>query len=223
MFFDFHVHGNEKLAKEAKRLGYDGICIVCYSDEYHQDRDSIRKNSGIKSGIEIIAENPDDLKKKIQKFRRRADILMVHGGNIKINRTACEDPRIDIIIHPYRNRRDCGINHVLAKEAAKNAVAVEININYILKSRSSLRSKVLSQFMQILKLQRKFKFPLIITSGAHSIYDLRTPRDIIALTSCFGMTEEEANDGLSKTPITIIKKSKMRKDLIVSGVRIIRG
>ncbi len=219
MFFDFHVHGNEKLAKEAKRLGYEGICLVRYSDEYHQ---AIKKNSGAKTGVEIIAENSDDLKKKIRKFRRKVDILLVHGGNIKINRTACEDPRIDIIAHPYRNRRDCGINHVLAKEAAENGVAVEININYILKFRSSLRSKVLNQFRQILKLQRKFKFPLIITSGAHSIYDLRAPRDIIALTSCFGMAEEEANDGLSKTPITIMEKSKVRKDYIVNGVRVIR-
>lgn len=224
LFFDLHVH-DIRLADEAKRLGYSGVSIIHYlKNQDHAKLDNIRKiepDFSIFSGIEIFAKNPEDLKKRIQKFRDKVDVLMVNGGNVKINRAACEDPRVDILTHPYKNRRDSGINHITAKKASQNDVAIELSINSIIKTRLSGRAKILSQFRQILKLQRKFGFPLIITSNAHSIYDLRTPGDIIAFAGCFGMTSDEIRDSLSKNPLNIIERSKIRKNVIVKGARTI--
>ena len=222
MFFDFHVH-NIQLADEAKRLGYNGIAIIQSSKNYNkQDNiDQSNPDFNIFSGVEIYAKNPEDLRKKVQKFREHSDVVIVNGGDLKINRAACEDPRVDILAHPYKNRRDSGINHILAKKASENNVAVELSINQVIKTRLSFRAKILSQFRQILKLQRKFKFPLIITSNAYSIYDLRTPEDIIAFAGCLEMAPDEIMSSLSKNPMNIIKRSKIRKNVIVKGARII--
>ncbi|MGB9978286.1 ribonuclease P protein component 3 [Methanobacterium sp.] len=222
MFFDFHVH-NIQLADEAKRLGYNGIAFIQSSRNYNKS-DNIthaKDNFNIWSGVEIYAKNPDDLRKKVQKFREHDDIIIVNGGDIKVNRAACEDPRVDILAHPYKNRRDSGINHILAKKASENNVAIELSINSIIKARLSLRAKILSHFRQILKLQRKFKFPLIITSNAYSIYDLRTPEDIIAFAGCLEMTHDEIISSLSKNPRDIIERSRIRKNIIVQGARTI--
>ncbi len=225
MFFDFHIHGDIQLAKEAKRLGYNGVALIQssknYSKEDLNDVTEIEDDFKIFQGIEIFAKNPDDLKKKVQKFRPKVDVLIVNGGNIKINRAACENPRVDILTHPYKNRRDSGINHILAKKASENEVAIELSINSMIKTRSSVRVKTLSQFRQIMKLQRKFKFPLIIASNAHSIYDLRTPKDIITLAKCLEMTSTEAENSLSQIPINIIERNKIRKNIIVKGVKIV--
>ncbi len=221
MFFDFHVH-NSQLAEEAKRLGYNGIALIQSSRNYNKPDDiNPQDDFSIWTGVEIYAKNPDDLRKKVQKFRERSDVVIVNGGDIKINRAACEDPRVDILAHPYKNRRDSGINHVLAKEASQNNVAIELSINPMIKTRLSLRAKILSQFRQILKLQRKFKFPLIITSNAYSLYDLRTPEDIIAFAGCLEMTHDEIISSLSKNPADIIKRSRIRKNVIVQGARTI--
>lgn len=221
MFFDFHVH-NSQLAHEAKRLGYNGIALIQSSKNYNKtDIHPIEDDFKVFSGVEIYAKNPEDLRKKVQKFRESNNVLIVNGGDIKINRAACEDPRVDILAHPYKNRRDSGINHILAKKASENNVAIELSINQIIKTRLSLRAKILSQFRQILKLQRKFKFPLIITSNAYSIYDLRTPEDIIAFAGCLEMTHTEIINSLSKNPMDIIERSKIRKNVIVKGARII--
>ena len=221
MFFDFHVH-NTQLAGEAKRLGYSGIALIQSSKNYNKpDTINPHEDFSIWNGVEIYAKNPDDLRKKVQKFRERSDVLIVNGGDLKINRAACEDPRVDILAHPYKNRRDSGINHVLAKKASENNVAIELSINPMIKTRLSLRAKILSQFRQILKLQRKFKFPLIITSNAYSLYDLRTPEDIIAFASCLEMTHDEIISSLSKNPADIIKRSSIRKNVIVQGARTI--
>lgn len=233
LFFDFHVNENIKLVEEAERLGYAGVATFKEErpgkpggDQSNNDVDvyeTIKQIHSIKlyKGMIIRAKNPEDMKRKVSKFRKKVDVIMVQGGNQKINRAASEDPRVDIISQPYFKRKDCGINHVIGKKAAENEVATELNIRYLSRTSSHLQYKVLAQFREILKLQRKFGFPVIITSDARSIYDLHTPQDIIALTRCFGMEREEAISALSEIPQKIIDRSNLRNKVIVEGVKII--
>jgi len=228
LFFDFHVHESQELVDEVERLGYTGVVTFKHEEnknkDYSDDLISLRKDSSfqIRWGVMIYSNNIEDLKRKIQKSRNEADVLMVYGGDLRINRAACENPRVDIISHPYRGRRDCGINHISARKAAENKVAVELNVRYLLRIRPQNRYKVLGYYREILKLQRKFNFPLIITSGAHSIFELHTPLDIIALTYCFGMNEEEASFALSETPRNIIERRDISSNVVVKGARIIK-
>ena len=129
--------------------------------------------------------------------------------------------RVDILSQPYRSRRDCGINHVLARKAAENSVAIEINLKILLKTNLRYRYRILSQFRHIIELQRKFKFPLIITCGATSKYDLITPQDITALSKCYQMTFEESFDAISKIPQEIIETNDVRNSFVVDGVRVV--
>nr|WP_243686991.1 RNase P subunit p30 family protein [Methanobacterium formicicum] len=147
---------------------------------------------------------------------------MVHGGDLQINRAAAEDPRVDILSHPYRTRLDSGINHVLAVKAAENRVAMELNLKYFLFTRPNQRYRVLNQFRQIMKLHRQYHVPVIITSDARSPYDLRHPLDVVALAACFGMTKEEAGDALSKTPQEIMERNEIRDEVIIPGVKLVK-
>lgn len=224
MFFDFHVNENLKLVEEAGRLGYAGLALFSPGEgpeEIDYDNLSQKYSIEVYKGILIQARNPEDMRQKVKKFRKNADVIMVRGGDQKINRAACEDIRVDILSKPYSNRRDCGINHVMAKKAALSGVAIELNIRHLTKTSSYLHYKVLAHFREILKLKRKFNFPIIITSDAQSIYDLHTPQDIMALSRCFGMNQEEAENSLSETPLKIIEKSNTRNRVIIDGVKII--
>ena len=225
IFFDLHVHGNMGIIKETERLGFTGIGITRYFEDYNskflmefQDL-TLNSNIILKKAVEIYCKNPQDLKKKVKKSRKKSDILIVKGGDLKINRAACEDKQVDILSQPYRSRRDMGINHVLARKAAENSVAIEINIKTLLKTSLRYRYRVISQFRHIIDLQRKFQFPLIITSGANTKYDLKTPLDILSLAKCFGMTFEECFKAISITPQNIIEKNNIRDKFIVEGVR----
>jgi ribonuclease P/MRP protein subunit RPP1 len=232
MFIDLHVHYYPGIVKDAGKMGYQGLVLAKSGEELSsncngnkerlEDYNHLVVNSGISifEGIEIRAKNPEDLKRKIQKFRKRADVLLVHGGDLKINRAAVEDARVDVLTHPYQGRRDSGFNHILAKKAAENNVAVEINIGYFLRNRNHRRQEILAQFRELLKLKSKFDFSLVITSGARSLYDLRSPLDLVALSSCFGMDKETALSALSKVPADIIRDNQLRHQLIASGVHI---
>lgn len=236
MFFDFHIHGGPELALDAGNIGYHGVGLTVYSRDcinkpetlknlrksisvLNEDKDD---HISIQICVEIEAKNQEDLKKQVQKFRKKADVILVHGGDLKINRAATEDPRVDILSHPYRSRFDSGINHVLAVKAAENSVAIEINLKYFLLTRPNQQYRVLNQFRQIMKLHRKYEVPVIITSDTSSFYGLRNPRDIMALAACFGMTTDEAFNALSKTPQEIIYRNKIRDDIIVPGARLVK-
>jgi len=232
MFFDLHIHANPELAINAQKMGYSGMALVLNPHDYGDkskifnniqrtiDRFHDDEKPNIKFAVEIDAKNPKDLKKQVGKFRKKVDVILVHGGDLKINRAATEDPRVDILSHPYRSRYDSGLNHVLAVKAAENKVSVEINLKYFLLTRPTQRYRVLSQFRQIMKLHRKYNVPVIITSDASSIYDLRHPKDVIALASCFGMTNDEAFHALSTVPQNILAKNEIRDQIIIPGVRL---
>jgi len=48
-----------------------------------------------------------------------------------------------------------------------------------------------------LKHARKYGLRMILTGDYYSIYDLRSPREIVAIGALFGMTAKEAVDAMS--------------------------
>lgn len=232
MYVDF-LQADEELVFEAERLGFDAVTLLLSLTDDHDYQDVLNElNSKIEglehqtgisiySGLEIVTKNSNNLRKRSRKLKKHVNFLLVHGGDSKINRVACESPQVDILCHPYLGRRDSGINHILGRKAAENKVCVEFNVHYLLKNSPYRRFRVLKYFRDIIFLARKIKFPFILTSHASSIYDLHTPQDMMALTHCWGLSEKEACTALSRAPQEIIRRSNMRNDYVAEGIRIL--
>ncbi len=210
-FFDLNVHAYpetdvpvEELLSVAKRYGFAGIAMTNHDDTMSENLVS----NSIFRGVEIRANSSSELKRKIKLHRGKVSLLAVHGGNAKINRAALEDSRVDILAHPCgeKGEGEGELNHVLVRYAAKNGVAIDFNLNAIIHSRRGDRARILLKMRENLKLVRKYKAPMILTSNARSIYDLRAPREMIALASLFGMRKEEATSALSDIPRGVIEK-----------------
>ena len=118
-------------------------------------------------GINIRDVNSNELRKTIRRNRDNTPYISAFGGDLKINRSACESYQVDVLSRPYFARRDSGMNHVLAKEAAKNNVAIELCFRDILKNHLKYRANVISHFKEILKFHRKYRFPLILTTDSN--------------------------------------------------------
>ena len=221
-FYDFNIHAApecenspEKLAEIASGYGYAGIAITNHTP--HPPRvPKTTDYAGIRiySGVEIVAKNPTHLMQMIRKHRGKACVLAVHGGDEKINRAAVESHDVDILSHPGER-----LNQVLMRFASVNRVAIEFNLDSIIKVRGRERVRALAEFRHNLKLARKYGAPMILTSNAQSIYDLRAPREMIALASVFGMTEEEAIGALSTVPGEIVSRGSDK--WIMEGVKIV--
>jgi len=236
-FYDLHVHSAfsegessiEQLASTAKLLGFRGICFA----EYYKGEEQIKKLAAEvqkireKVGIEVFlgfeANNSKELNILAGK-RKKFDVLLVHGGQVSLNREAVETPEVDILTHPEANRYDSGMNHVMMKFAAKNSVAIEINFREILMSSKKSRSSILQNIRTNIMLAKKFHAPLIISSGAVSHFELRDPQALASFTSQLGLSLPEANECISKIPEKIVRESEERRggEWIAPGVKIIK-
>jgi len=235
-FFDMHVHSAfsegestiEQIAERAKELGYSGICF----SEYFENRQQLERlkkeiaKAEKKSGVEILlgfeARNTRELK-KLSDMRRRAmfDVLLARGGDLKMNRAAVEAKEVDILTHPEHGRYDCGMNHVMAKLAKRNGVAVEINFREIMTTNKKTRSRILSSMRDNIALAKKYKMSIVLCSGAISHWEMKDPMCMISMANKLGLPLNAAKNGVSKVPNGIFEFVKKRKSdkWVMPGVR----
>ena len=249
-FYDLNLRGQNydddlALVKEANKFGWDYLNLnyshdnfekaIEYKDDLIEELSSVDFNQTYRSkktnfehaelsmGINILNANSNEIRKIINKYRNKSNYISCLGGDLKVNRSVCENRRIDVLSRPYYKRKDSGMNHVLAKEAQRNNVAIELCFRDILNNRLKYRARVISSFKEIMMFHRKFKFPLILTTDSKSIYHVRSTRDIAAFFRSIGFSDEEIYNGFYYYPKKIVDFNKERQDMIVKGVKLIDG
>lgn len=230
MFFDLNIRGNGfednmMLARQASSYGWDHVNFSYNQNDFADALDFKNDLQNELSGdisvdytLEIKSNNVNEIRKIALKFRNRASCISVVGGDLKVNRFALENVKIDVLSRPYLRRFDSGLNHVLAKEALKNNVAIELSFNDILRSYLSYRSKIISNFRDVYTLYRKYGFSLILSSGAESIFDIRTTHDFAAFFKQTGLSDEDISRSFDAAS-DILEFNKNRDSMIFKGVR----
>lgn len=221
--YDLSVHAYpeggstaSRLALAAKGLGYSGICVANHPDFFLE----VSPVDGVEivQGVEVVAKNANDLRRQVDRFRSRVKVLAVHGGDPGINRAACEDDRVDILLHPPDGKTS-GINHILAKLAADKHVAIGFELLPVICSKGGSRVRLLSNYKTNLALAKKYGAPFVVVSGAMSHYDMRDVRTVVSLCRLFGMSEADAIKGLSYYPSKILKRRS--PGYIMEGVELL--
>jgi ribonuclease P/MRP protein subunit RPP1 len=235
-FYDFHIHSEfsegessiEEIAKRAKSLDYKGICFTTYLDNKSKIKKirEITSRTSKKIGISIFigfqARNVSELERLIR-LRREYDVLLVKGSDLLLNRKAVETKEVDILTHPEYNRKDSGFNHVMAELAAENNVAIEVNFREILNSSKNTRANIMHRIKNNVKLCKKYKAPVIISSGAVTHWQLKDPKILISMGCLLGLELKEAKKAISEIPENIIKMIKERQSekWIRPGVKVV--
>lgn len=236
-FYDLNIRGSDynqdlSLIKEASRFGWDYLNLnysidgfkesLKYKGELIEEASNLDNPIEIDMGINLRNSNSGEMQKAARKYRNKTKFISCLGGDLKLNRSCLESYKLDVLSRPYFKRRDSGMNHVLAKEAAKHNVAVELCFRDILHNHLKYRANVISSFKEILMFHRKFKFPLILTTDSKSVYDIRSTRDISAFFKSIGFSNEEIINGFYYYPKRIIDFNKDRENMVVQGVRVVK-
>ena len=151
-FYDLNLRGQNydddlALVKEANKFGWDYLNLnyshdnfekaIEYKDDLIEELSSVDFNQTYRNrktnfehaelsmGINILNANSNEIRKIIKRYRNKSNYIGCLGGDLKVNRSVCENRRIDVLSRPYYKRKDSGMNHVLAKEAQRNNVAIE--------------------------------------------------------------------------------------------------
>jgi ribonuclease P/MRP protein subunit RPP1 len=201
-FYEYHVHPEvdlEGMLRTLETLGWSGVCFVCESLERIEEFKKKLEKAGIDIafGYKIKTSNPNNIPKIAKKIRKRVEIILVNGGDLEINRKACETSEVDILTHPEFGRNDSGLDYVMAKFAKENGVSIEFNFRSLLLSYKKSRSDIFSRMLENAKLIRKYKAPFVLSSGAIEPNDLRSPSELISFGKVLGLNPKNIKINLS--------------------------
>jgi ribonuclease P/MRP protein subunit RPP1 len=211
-----------------KEMGWYGSITVQNHDTYDKKRFEIVKEYGenyglnIYSGIKIISKSSKEVMKLVKKYRNKVDVVLVEGGVVKINRTALEMHDVDILSSPNLDRRDCGIDHVLARLGSSHRVAIELNFKNLTDKKYYDRARVLWAFRRNLLLAKKYDTPVVISSYAKNIYEVKSPKDLRSFLNTLS-TDTIYSKNILETPYKIAEYRRYLKknNVIRYGVEIV--
>jgi len=187
-----------RLALTASEYGFDGVVIRNHGDSpASYDPGRLRDAYGIDvvTAVEVRADDPSRASGYVGSHREEQTIVLVHGGDPAINRFAVEQPAVDVLAHPMAGDGD--VNHVLAQEAARNGVRIELSLRRALRTSGGRRVRALQDLRKLDEILCEYDTPFVVSADARSHLQLRAPRELQAVGEAVGLGPERVVDGLA--------------------------
>jgi len=168
-----------RMALEAKALGFDRLVAAdTPPGEFY--------GIEIYSGILIRDAAVRDLMSRIKRERNNEAVVSVQAGDNGFNRSVINLKGVHILRGLHSADKNA-FDHVAAKMAADNRVAIDFDLSPLISGRGFTRQRAMHRYRDILVLERRYEFPITLSSHARSILDMRAVREISGLCSLIGM------------------------------------
>jgi ribonuclease P/MRP protein subunit RPP1 len=177
-----------RLALEAAALGFDSIVAI---DTPAGSFDGIEVLSGA-----ILRDLPmRDVITRVKRARESGAVISVAARDNGFNRAAIGLKGVHILRDIHAADKTA-FDHVAAKMAADNSVAIDIDLSFLLATRGSARQRAIHRYRDILVLEQRFEFPVTLSSSASSYLELRAVREIAGICSLIGMDVPDVEKAL---------------------------
>lgn len=210
-----------------RRMGWGGFCVV---GEYGGGFKKFAEDAGrLGEGVLIGALLTGEVSKGAKKALELADLVIVDGRAEDATREASESWEVDLIVNPELNeerdlirQRASGLDHVACAFMGQRNIGYCVNVDNILHTSQARRAQLLGRIMQNLMLARKYGVRVVMSCGASSRWDVRSPHALMALGRCLGMKVSEARDSVAKNPGHFLMKAASRSspDVLTAGVEV---
>lgn len=177
-----------RMAVEARELGFDSFVAVGVAG-------SAYRGIGIVGGTLIQAKEIREVQAALRKINPQPVLPMVSAGAYSFNRAVIQGGWVKVIREIYATPRN-SFDHIISRMAADRQVAIDLDLSLLVKERGYMRQKVLQRYADLVSLQERFDFPFTISSGARSILEMKSRRDIVALCGLFGLERDGALSAL---------------------------
>jgi ribonuclease P/MRP protein subunit RPP1 len=168
-----------RLALEAKTLGFDSLVAM---DTPAGSFDGIEVLSGI-----ILQDAPmREVIARVKRVMHSGTVVSVSARDNGFNRAAIGLKGVHIL-RGIQAADKTAFDHVTAKMAADNNVAIDLDLSVLIAARGIARQRAIHRYRDVLTFERRFEFPVSLSSYARSYLDLRAVREITGLCSLIGM------------------------------------
>ncbi|MFB6117867.1 RNase P subunit p30 family protein [Halosegnis sp.] len=227
MYEGVHAHpdGDATVARHAlmaAEYGYNGVVVRNHGGrQADYDAELVADAHGVDvvQGIELRTDDRSQLAELVKRYRGERTVVCVHGGDISVNRFACEEPRVDVLAHPMAGDGD--VNHVLAKAAARNGVRLEFDIGPVLRATGGDRVQALRSLQKLRDILDHYETPYVVSGNPTSHLALRAPRELAAVGEQVGLGAEWVREGLREWGrLTERNRERAAESFIQPGVRL---
>jgi ribonuclease P/MRP protein subunit RPP1 len=223
-FIDLHLRPVSKLEKDsmiilAQKLGFSSIALSTFKTPSLKNQNLIE----IISRVDLCPKNQRDLISSLKKVRRHYEIVCVECYTKSVARQAARDNRVDILNFPISlsSRLKVGFDRQEASLASRSNCTYEINISDIITQTSFTLSKFISLLRSEVDHAWRNDVPILVSSGAKTLWQLRDPRALTAFMSLID-TEIPNMELISQTPIKLIEtnREKLGPDFLFPGMKV---
>jgi ribonuclease P/MRP protein subunit RPP1 len=177
-----------RLALEAKSLGFDSLVAI---DTLSGSFDGVDILSGI-----IVQDAPmRDVIARVKRAKDAGTVVSVCARDNGFNRAVIGLKGVHIL-RGIQTADKTAFDHVTAKMAADNNVAIDIDLSILIAARGVARQRAIHRYRDILIFERRFEFPVTLSSYARSYLDLRAVREVTGLCSLIGMDTPDMEKAL---------------------------
>jgi ribonuclease P/MRP protein subunit RPP1 len=213
------------MLKISETLGYREVCLTTCDTSHHTINSDLYKgqNMHISSRIDLVPPTPAKLLTDLRRYRRMFDVVGVLCQSKLVARQAAKDHRVDLLNFPFHHKR-CAFDSAEAELASRSNTALEIDTAQLVKAKPQSLVYNLIQVRRAVENAKRYNIPIVVSSGATSVYDIRSPRDLASLMQLIDLSGDQALNSLSKIPISIVQRNKRKLDkaYVESGVKMIR-
>lgn len=225
----YYSNNLENILEMLEMLDYKKVIISSFREdiknfeEFDGKVKSLKTNLEVFSGIIFSEKTYKELIKMSVEKRRKFDILLVKGGNLKLNREAVQNVFCDFLINPFENREDVGINHIFAKKANLNEIGIVIDFSYLKKFNDLYReNREYQKILEIAKLCRKYKVAFLIASFAKEKFEVRDFKFFESFQYILGFEEKEIKENWKRIEKILEENKKRRSEKwIMPGVELV--
>jgi ribonuclease P/MRP protein subunit RPP1 len=233
--YDVHVHSTHsggistlsEMIEMAHRLGHESICLSDFGAIDPSQVESLLKECkgltpNVYSRADVSPKTPRELSQKLNNIRRKVDLVAVECSTENICRFASTNRFVDILtLSPIAKAPV--FTEIVARNCAKNGIALEITLIPFIRYYGKVRAKLLRIWRKILSVALRNDVIFVIGTGALSKYELRAPREMLLLAKLVGLPQDLAKQSLLENPFKLIERRILERNgkIIMPGLRII--
>lgn len=208
--FDLHIRFSHSppdvefthFSNLANTLGFTGLAIetptALKTPALHHPLTILRR-------LTLSPRGATRLRFSVQKQMQQTDLLVIHGRSKPIWLAAAEIPSVHMIL--LKDIEDFMVmDSRVARVTANQNKPVELCLHNLLTLKGSIRSRLMRVMNNAIEHLVRADCPLILTSGASQLCELRAPRDLEALSFLAAVPEDLAKEAMRQRPLALISQ-----------------
>jgi ribonuclease P/MRP protein subunit RPP1 len=178
-----------RMALEAKSLGFDSLVAI---------DTATASCSGIEILTGVVIQNATmrDVIARVKRAKDSGMVVSVAARDNGFNRAAISLKGVHIL-RGIQTADKTAFDHVTAKMAADNNVAIDLNLSVLFLTRGVYRQRAIHRYRDVLTFERRFEFPVTLSTYARSYLELRAVREISGICSLIGMETSDVEAALA--------------------------